>query len=137
MTLKYRCIRAARLPFFPALREERMAVIQVPTSAPTTTGIAMPQVTLTERESACRTPMVPAELWIIMVNTIPTTKPTMGLLKEVRNSMKDSDSLRGATALLIICMPNMRTAKPSRMEATFFLRSDLENIRIATPARAR
>ena len=52
ITLKYRCISAVLLPFLFAPRDDRIAVIQVPTSAPITTGIAMLYLTLTERDNA-------------------------------------------------------------------------------------
>ena len=128
MTLKYKCIRAVLLPFLFAPRDERIAVIHVPTSAPMTTGIAMLYLTLTERDKACRTPIVPAELWMIIVKRIPTRNPIIGLLKVVRIALNESTSLRGETALDIELIPNIRTEKPRRMVPTFFFFSVLPNI---------
>ena len=50
--------------------------------------------------------------------------------------MKAGLSLRGATAPLMACMPNIKTAKPSRMSPTWRRLCFLENMRRMMPTTA-
>ena len=63
--------------------------------------------------SACRIPTAAEALCRIAVNTAPTRMPISGLEKLVISSMKPGLSFSGSTAPLIVCMPNISTAKPS------------------------
>ena len=64
-----------------------------------------------------------AELdWMIAVSSAPASTPRTGFLKAMKRFVKAGTSLRPATAPLIVSMPNMSVAKPSRiMPVSFFL----------------
>ena len=62
------------------------------------------------------------------VSTAPTSTPRMGFLNMMNSSAKPGTSFRPATAPLMVSMPNISVAKPSRiMPVSFFLVS-LQNI---------
>ena len=67
------------------------------------------------------------------MSTSPASIPSTGLEKRVRIPVNSGTSARGATALLMVFIPNINTAKPSITVATFFSLSLWENMRIPTP----
>ena len=64
-----------------------------------------------------------AELdWMMPVSTAPATTPSSGFLN-ARKRLTNTGSLRSPdTAPLIVSMPNISVAKPSRMTPESFLR---------------
>ena len=60
----------------------------------------------------------------------------MGLEKAVIKRIKVGLSFKGATAPLMACIPNISTAKPSRMSPTWRLPCFLENMRRMMPMTA-
>ena len=72
-------------------------------------------------DSACRIPTEAEDDWITAVSTAPAITPRKGLEKAVIRLVNCGMSFSGATAPLIISMPNISTEKPSRMaDASFF-----------------
>ena len=68
------------------------------------------------------------EDWIIPVSTAPTSTPSTGL-RNIRNSWVNSGtSFSPATAPLMVSMPNIRVAKPSRMVPVSFFLASLQNM---------
>ena len=68
------------------------------------------------------------EDWIIPVSTAPTSTPRTGL-RNIRNSWVNSGtSFSPATAPLMVSMPNIRVAKPSRMVPVSFFLASLQNM---------
>ena len=70
------------------------------------------------------------------VKAAPTITPRMGLAKAVISSRKPASLFRGSTAPLMSCMPNISTAKPSRISPTWRWSWRLENIRSRIPVTA-
>ena len=117
----------------PAPRAERRTGMAAPTAMPMITGKASSKVMAPVAARACKIPTVAEALWSTAVKIRPTATPMRGLEKVVRTWRKPGDSRRGSTAELMAPMPNMRTAKPRRMELTWSLVWDLENIRRRMP----
>ena len=68
------------------------------------------------------------EDWMMPVSTAPTSTPRMGL-RNIRNSWVNSGtSFRPDTAPLMVSMPNIRVAKPSRMVPVSFFLASLQNM---------
>ena len=112
--LNSRCTRAARRALRLAPTEDSIAVTQVPMFWPMTMGMAAPTVTCPLAARACNIP-TEAELdWIIAVSTAPASTPSRGLPKAVNSCRNPSARARPDTAAVMISMPCIRTAKPSR-----------------------
>ena len=91
-------------------------------------GIAVPFEMLPVKVSACKIPTEADEDWTIAVMTVPASTPRIGCSNTVSTRTNAGLSFKGATESDIISMPNIRTAKPSKINPTsFFLRS-LTNI---------
>ena len=65
---------------------------------------------------------------MMAVRIMPTSTPKTGLENMVNTRVKDGSLSSGATAALIASMPNIRVAKPRRMEPISFFFSLLQNI---------
>ena len=79
-------------------------------------------------ESACKMP-TEAELdWMMPVSTAPTSTPSSGFLKARKRFVKAGTSESPATAPLMVSMPNISVAKPSRMVPVSFFFALLQNI---------
>ncbi len=89
-----------------------------PTAMPRMIGYAAENDTAPVMLSACRMPTAAADDWMIAVKTTPTSTPSSGLENFVSRAMNVSLSRRGLTASLMAVMPNISTAKPSRMVPT-------------------
>ena len=100
-------------------------------------GIAVPNDTAPVAHSAWSIPTDAEELCMIAVINIPTSIPRNGLENMVSIFVNSGTSLSGATAPLIISIPNIRIAKPSIMAAPSRCFSFFPVIRIATPTIAR
>ena len=70
------------------------------------------------------------------VITAPVSTPSKGLLNLVMMLANSGISASGATALDIMCMPYMSTAKPQRTAPIVFCFCRLENIAMITPITA-
>ena len=81
-------------------------------------------------------PTAAEALWSTQVKTIPTRMPSRGLEKVVSRSRKAWLSRRGETEALMVCMPNMSTANPSKMSPTCCFPWLRENIRRRMPTTA-
>ena len=71
------------------------------------------------------------------VMTAPVSTPRMGLLKRVIMLTNSGMSASGFTALDMMCMPYMSTAKPQSTPPRIFFFCFLENIAMITPMTAR
>ena len=71
-------------------------------------------------DSACRIPTEAEDDWITAVSTAPATTPRIGLENMVISRVNWGTFASGATESDIISMPNISTAKPSRMPAMSF-----------------
>ena len=118
-------------------RDARIAVRQVPSCAPHTIGIAIPNVTPRDIARACRIPIAAAELWIISVHATPTRTPIKGLDTLSIILLKAGTSCRGATELLIMSIPIIMTEKPMTIVPMDFFLSSLANIKKTTLPMAR
>ena len=77
---------------------------------------------------ACRIP-TEAELdWMMPVSTAPASTPSSGFLNSRNSCEKAGTSRSPATAPLMVSMPNIRVAKPSRMAPVSFLWLSLQNM---------
>ena len=65
---------------------------------------------------------------MIAVSTAPTSTPSSGFVKAKNSSANPDTSFSPATAALMVSMPNISVAKPSRMEPVSFFRLSLQNI---------
>ena len=141
MILKQRCTRAARRAFLLVPTEDSMAVMQVPMFWPMMMGMAVPMVTWPVADRACRIPTEAEELWMMAVRTAPASTPRMGLEKISSIWPKAGTSLSPATASDMASIPNISTAKPSRIiPVSLFLELpllSLRNIIRIMPTRAR
>ena len=70
------------------------------------------------------------------VRTAPATTPRTGFENISRIFVNSGTSASGLTAELIVSIPNIRIANPTRIIATFFFFSLFENMKIATPMTA-
>ena len=78
--------------------------------------------------SACKMP-TEAELdWMIAVSTAPASTPSTGFWKARNRSTNCGTSLSPATAPLMVSMPNISVAKPSRIIPVSFFRLSLQNM---------
>ena len=78
--------------------------------------------------SACRIP-TEAELdWMMPVSTAPASTPSTGFLKAMKSCAKAGTSFRPATAPLMVSIPNISVAKPSRIMPVSFFLPFLQNI---------
>ena len=135
--LKYRWIMDARFAFLLAPIEEISAVTQVPMFCPMMIGIAVLYPTAPVIHSACRIPTDAEELWMTAVSTSPASIPRIGLENIVRILVKCSFSASGATAELIVSIPNIRIAKPTKIfPMSFFLLLSFAVIIITIPIAA-
>ena len=116
--------------------ELSMAVTQVPMFWPRMMGMALPKLTAPVALSACRIPTLALLDWIMPVRIAPASRPRIGFSKVVKSLVKAGTSLSGSTAPLMVSMPVIRMAKPSRMEPMSFLRSLLQNIYRIMPISA-
>ena len=112
-------------------------MMHAPMFMPRMIGIAEENVTLPVAESACRMPTEAEELWMTAVMTAPVITPRTGLLNSVRICVNSGSFASGATAPLIVCMPNMRIAKPSMIVPTSLRLLLLEKSWKETPIIAR
>ena len=87
-------------------------------------------------DRACRMPTAAEALCSTAVNAAPTRMPSSGWEKAVIISRKPGSLFSGATAPLMSCMPNISTAKPSRMSPTWWWSWRLENMRSNIPVTA-
>ena len=79
--------------------------------------------------SACRMP-TDAELdWMMPVSTAPASTPRMGFVNARKSCVKAGTSFSPATAPLMVSMPNISVAKPSRMMPVSFFRLSLQNMK--------
>ena len=78
-------------------------------------------------DSACRIPTEAEDDWITAVSTAPAITPRKGLEKVVISWVNWGTFASGATESDIISMPNISTAKPSRMVAMSFFFCFLED----------
>ncbi len=109
-----------RRAFLLAPTAESSAVTQVPMFCPMMMGTALRSVMAPVADSACKMPTEAEELWIIAVSTAPASTPSTGFLKATNSRVNSGTSFNGATASDMVCMPNIRIAKPKRMPPTFF-----------------
>ena len=119
--LNIMCIQATRFAFLLTPILEIREVIHVPMFWPMIIGIAIPYVIIPVLFVIVWSIATDAaELWIIAVNTAPTTTPTIGLVKILRIGSKAvglafAISDMGSIASPISCMPNIKTPKPTRI----------------------
>ncbi len=78
MILKYRWMRAARLPSLEEPPMVSSGVKAVPMWAPSTMGMAELKVTRPVLDRACRIPTDAEDDWMMTVTTTPTRTPRMG-----------------------------------------------------------
>ena len=71
------------------------------------------------RDRACRMPTAAEALCSTAVKAAPTSTPSSGWEKAVIISIKAGSLFSGSTAPLMAFMPNISTAKPSRMSPTW------------------
>ena len=129
---------AARLAFLLAPIAEIILVMQVPIFCPIIIGIATAYGTAPDRQSACKIPTDADELWIMAVRMAPIAIPKSGLEKSVIIPVNAVLSARPDTDALIVSIPNISTAKPSKIfPASFFLDSSLLVITRIIPIAAR
>ena len=70
-----------------------------------------------------------AELdWMMAVSTAPTSTPSIGFVNNKNSSAKPGTSFSTDTAPLMVSMPNISVAKPSRIVPVSFFLSSLQNI---------
>ena len=74
---------------------------------------------------------------MMAVSAAPASTPRMGLVNMSRTFWNSGTSFRPSTAPLMVSMPNMSTAKPSRIMPTSFFLSLLAIMVSPTPIRAR
>ena len=86
MMLKYRWIRAARLPSLEEPPMVSSGVKAVPMWAPRMMGMALPKVTRPVLDKACRIPTEAEEDWMMTVTTMPTSTPSTGLVMLTNSS---------------------------------------------------
>ena len=115
---------------------ESMTGQAAPTPMPRITGKAVAKVSAPVTDSACTIPMEADALCRMAVITMPSRMPRNGLENMVTVLVKALLSFSGETAALIICMPTISTAKPSRMLPRFLCTLRLESIRHSMPAMA-
>ena len=70
------------------------------------------------------------------VKTVPERIPIIGLENIIKMRPKAGLSFRPSIALLMVSIPNIKTAKPIKMDPKFLRLSCLENIIITTPMQA-
>ena len=70
------------------------------------------------------------------VSTAPAASPSRGFWNMVNSCMKAGSLASGSTAVLMVSMPNISTAKPSRICAQSFCLSFFENRMMTTPTAA-
>ena len=99
-------------------------------------GKATEKVTTPVAASACKIPTAAEALCSTQVKMRPTKIPRMGLEKVVSMCRKASLSCKGATELLMACMPNISTAKPMRISPMCTLDCFLQNMRRMMPITA-
>ena len=100
-------------------------------------GTAAPKETAPVAHSACRIPTEAEELWITAVSAAPLNIPRTGLENMVRIPVNSGTSASGFTAPLMVSIPVIRMAKPTRIVPRSFCFSLRANIRRQTPASAR
>ena len=100
-------------------------------------GMAAPYVTCPVADRACKIPTEAEELWMMAVRIAPAATPRTGLRNMSRMLRNSGTSCSPATALLMVCMPNIRTAKPRRIVPVSFFLSFLAVMVRITPMRAR
>ena len=99
-------------------------------------GMAASAVIAPVMDRACKMPTAAEALWSTAVKRAPTRMPRSGLSKRSSSSRNLALSFRGSTASDMALMPNMSTAKPSRMSPTCFLAVDLAVMRKIVPTMA-
>ena len=87
--------------------------------------------------SACRIPTEAAELWMMAVNRVATTRPSRGFCSPARIAVNSGICASGLTASLITTMPYMSMVKPTSTVPMLFCLSFLPTIIITTPMMAR
>ena len=100
------------------------------------TGSAAPTETLPVAHIACRIPTDAEELWITAVRIAPTIIPRIGFSNAVKRDVNSGTPAKGFTAPLIVSIPNIRTAKPTRIVPISFFLSSFTNRSRITPINA-
>ena len=90
-----------------------------PTPMPRMIGKTVANVSAPVTDSACTIPMEADALCKMAVITTPSRIPRNGLANIVTAPVNAALSFSGETAALIVCMPTINTAKPSRMLPRF------------------
>ena len=99
-------------------------------------GNAVANVNDPVTDNACRIPTAADALCKIAVNAIPSRIPANGLENIVSIFVNASLSFSGATAPLIVCIPNIRMEKPSMILPTLRYTVLLDTIFITIPTIA-
>ena len=99
-------------------------------------GIAVPNDTAPVAHSAWSIPTDAEELCMMAVINIPTSIPRNGLENMVSIFVNSGTSLSGATAPLIISIPNISTVNPRSIPPISCFFSDLVNMRNIIPITA-
>ena len=68
---------------------------------------------------------------------VPARTPRTGMENFTRSPVNSGTSASGDTALLMVCIPNIRMEKPVNRVPTFFFLSLFASISIKTPMIAR
>ena len=87
-------------------------------------------------DRACKMPTAADALCSTAVKAAPTRMPRKGLEKVVSRRINSALCLRGETAPLMVCIPNISTAKPRRISPICQLICFLENMRRMMPMTA-
>ena len=103
--------------------EDKSTGHAAPTPIPIVIGNAAEKVINPFMESACKIPTEADALCKIAVITIPIKIPRIGFENIVSTPVKAGFSLRGDTALLMLCMPIIKMANPSIISPRFLYTS--------------
>ena len=129
-------IRAVRLPFLFVPIADIKTGHAAPTPIPITIGSATAKLIPPVTDSACKIPTDADALCKTAVKRIPTKIPAAGFVNIVSMLLNVSLSLSGATAPLIVCIPNIKIAKPSIISPTWRQLSFFITIRKTIPIMA-
>ena len=135
-TSMIRYTKAVLFPLVSAPRALKTTGREAPMPIPIIIGNATSNWMAPVAARACRIPIAALALCSTAVTTRPTSMPSMGFEKLVRNLRKFSSDLSGDIAPDIMLMPYISTAKPSIIPPRFFSAVFFANIHIIIPARA-
>ena len=136
--LKKRWIIDALFAFLLAPTDDMIAVTLVPIFCPIIIGIAVPKLTAPVAHSACRIPTDAEELWITAVRMVPAIIPRTGFWNINSRCVNCSFDASGSTAPLIVSIPNIRMANPTRIfPMSFFFVSLAVMVRIIHSCKHR